>query len=94
MIDDEFCKRLWSAVLANALFDAARGYFKIHPENDEALTWLHSADTGQGSFLWVCEVLDHDPVKVRDSWRRQLRLLARQHWENLEVCHEQSADSD
>jgi len=53
----EACKRLWHAVLQQAIKDARWDV--------TARTWFWSKDQGTGSFLWICTVLDLSPEFIR-----------------------------
>lgn len=69
-------RRLWAAVFLCALRDLAEAhrYFvraslaerKTKPvEQSEPYRWLCSQDSGRGTFIWVCGVLDLDPDRTR-----------------------------
>ncbi len=55
------CKRLWHAVLKQAIKDARWDL--------TAQLWFCSKDQGIGSFLWICTLLDLSPESIQ-------RLLA------------------
>ncbi len=38
--------------------------------------WFRSNDTGEGSFIWVCDQLDIDPAVVRDKLGLRVSELA------------------
>ena len=61
---EEAYKRLWHAVLKQAIKDARWDM--------TARTWLCSKDQGTGSFLWICTLLDLSPESIR-------RLIARKY---------------
>jgi hypothetical protein len=60
----ESCKRLWAAVLEQAIEDVNRGGFYAQ----KARVWFQSKSEDVGSFLWVCWMLGIDP----DSTKRIL----------------------
>jgi len=51
------CKRLWYAVLQQAIKDS-RWDVKAH-------AWFFSEDQWPGSFLWICTVLDLSPEFIQ-----------------------------
>ena len=53
----ESCKRLWIAVLEQAINDLKRGYSHSHT----ARTWFQSDREDVGSFFWICGLLGIDP---------------------------------
>ena len=59
---EEGCKRLWAAVLKQAIKD-------IRCRNDRrrenALSWFNSKNKGTTSFLWICGILGLDPDLIR-----------------------------
>ena len=61
---EEDCKKLWVAVLAQAVKDARS---KHYTNRDSALSWLRSKNQGFASFLWVCSILGFDPDLIRMS---------------------------
>lgn len=65
-IMQDACKKLWAAVLEQAMTDAQE-----HHESygEEARKWLQSENLGTASFLWVCDVLDLDPGLFRTAGR-------------------------
>ena len=58
------CKRLWHAVLKQAIKDARWDV--------TARTWFCSNNQETGSFLWICTLLDLSPGPIR-------RLIARKY---------------
>jgi len=54
---EKACKRLWHAVLEQAIKDARWDV--------TAQAWFRSKDQGTGSFLWICAVLDLSPEFIR-----------------------------
>jgi len=62
------CKRLWSAVLEQALTDAQGNYNSLR---EEARKWFLSENYGAASFLWICDVLDLDPDFLRNVYRNE-----------------------
>ncbi len=80
---DESLRRLWCAVLEQALEDAKSRSFK---HKEEALEWFHSPSRGTGSFLWICSALDIDPGLIKKALpARQVIPLpsVRGQWENM-----------
>ncbi|TET63088.1 hypothetical protein E3J48_03070 [Candidatus Aerophobetes bacterium] len=59
---EKTCKRLWHAVLEQAIKDA---HWDV-----AARAWFWSKNQGIGSFLWICSVLGLSPELIR-------RLLAK-----------------
>ncbi len=59
---EETCKRLWIAVLKQAIKDSRGNY---HRNRDKALSWFSSANQGTGSFLWICSILGLNPNLTR-----------------------------
>ncbi len=56
------CKRLWAAVLEQAVRDA-HGY-NISLKED-ALEWFRSKNKGVGSFLRICFILELNPKFIQ-----------------------------
>ena len=52
-------KRLWASVLVQAIKDVQGNYLRYR---EEAFKWLQSESMEVGSFLWVCSVLELDPL--------------------------------
>jgi hypothetical protein len=59
---EETCKRLWIAVLKQAIEDARGNY---HRNREKALSWFNSENQGTGSFLWICSILGFNPNLTR-----------------------------
>ena len=53
---DIACKRLWCAVLQQAIKDS---HWDV-----TARSWFFSTDQEAGSFLWICTVLDFNPTLI------------------------------
>ena len=53
----EACKKLWQAVLKQAIKDARWDV--------TARLWFCSKDQGTGSFLWICSLLGISPESIR-----------------------------
>ena len=64
------CRRLWAAVLEQAIKDA-RGGRTYHIITEEARTWFRSQNEDVGSFIWICRTLDLDPSYVRGKVNQQ-----------------------
>ena len=64
------CRRLWAAVLEQAIKDA-RGGRTYHIITEEARTWFRSQNEDVGSFIWICRTLDLDPSYVRGKVKQQ-----------------------
>lgn len=80
------CRALWSAVLFEALatLKVWRRDGKHALEGRKAEQWLlHADERGVGSFAWVCQVLDIDPVAARERLRCQFKPLAASRAERL-----------
>ena len=60
------CKRLWTAVLAQAVTDAKGNYYR---DREEAREWFLSENYETASFLWICDVLGLDPDLFRNAYR-------------------------
>ena len=71
----ENCRRLWAAVLEQAIDDLGRGYVYA----GQAQAWFQSQNEGVGSFLWVCRMLNIDPDYAREGVSRKstVTLLSR-----------------
>lgn len=65
---EEAFKKLWSAVLQQALRDAQGNYYSYR---EEAREWLLSENHETASFLWVCDVLSLDPDLFRNAYRQE-----------------------
>ena len=61
---EESCKRLWTAVLEQAIKDARSNY---HRNKEKALSWFSSENQGTGSFLWLCSMLGLNPNLIRTN---------------------------
>lgn len=66
---EEACKKLWIAVLEQAIKDAQfeLAAYKAHVINifkESALEWFHSEEQGIGSFLWICALLHIEPTSI------------------------------
>ena len=66
----EGCKRLWLAVLVQALKDARCGieHRMGHARDvisENARAWFASQDPGIGSFHWICTILEIEPEYAR-----------------------------
>lgn len=62
-------KKLWYAVLFQALKDMTDV-----DDRTQARRWLYSLNKEPGSLIWLCDVLDIDPAKVRTAAKRTDRL--------------------
>jgi hypothetical protein len=71
-LDDAGCRRLWAAVLYQAIKDVDYG-------ESPAINWVYSRRKGIGSMRWICDMLDLDYHKLtalcmtRDGRSRILR---------------------
>lgn len=63
------CRRLWAAVLWNARNDLRdrRPNGDSKANRASALSWIKGRGDGVGSFVFVCEVLNLSPAKVREG---------------------------
>ena len=59
---EEGCKRLWAAVLKQAIKDI-RG--NNYHRREKAQSWLINNNQGTASFLWICNILGLDPDLIR-----------------------------
>lgn len=59
---EEACKRLWAAVLAQAVRDALGGNLYLRKS---AWAWLRSENQRVSSFHWICTILGLNPESVR-----------------------------
>jgi len=76
MGDDKRERALWAAVLIQAIEDVnwtpketisqAIKQRHLH-EKEKAKAYLKAKRAGIGSFLWICELFDIDPDKVREA---------------------------
>jgi hypothetical protein len=60
---EETCKRLWIAVLKQAIEDARCNNY--HRNREKTLSWFSSENQGTGSFLWICSILGFNPNLIR-----------------------------
>ena len=58
------CKKLWSAVLEQAIRDAQGNY-----DSEEARKWFLSEDDGTASLIWICDLLGLEPDLFRKAYR-------------------------
>jgi hypothetical protein len=56
-LDDAGCRRLWAAVMYEAVRGVDRG-------EAPAINWVYSRRTGVGSMRWICDMLDLDYNKL------------------------------
>ena len=56
-LDDAGCRRLWAAVMYEAIRGIDRG-------ESPAINWLYSKLAGVGSMRWICDMLDLDYHKL------------------------------
>jgi len=77
------CKRLWAAVLHQAMKDASADIMAARARNTNnpqvndypAGTWLMSDKNGVGSLRWICDMLDMNPYTVRNTVLANARAL-------------------
>lgn len=73
-------KALWASVLLLAIRDTRKHLRKhrttiipdgamIEGDEGDAIRWIMNDSRRPGGFLWVCSMLEHDPVWVRDRIR-------------------------
>lgn len=70
LVDDTAYRRLWAAVLCQAIKDVDDPKVKqtYDPERDEALPplyWIFSHDESPHSMRWICDMLDLDYGKLQ-----------------------------
>lgn len=62
-------KNLWFAVLYRAMCDAVHGrdyeFVMTYPVKDDALKWFKSKSTEEGSFNWICLMLDFNAGHIQ-----------------------------
>ena len=75
------CKRLWSAVLEQAVTDAQGN---CDSRREEARRWLLSENYGAASFLWICDMLGLEPDFFRNAYRYE--------WNGLDYCKAANLD--
>lgn len=56
-LDDAGCRRLWAAVMYEAIRGIDRG-------ESPAINWLYSKRASVGSMRWICDMLDLDYNKL------------------------------
>lgn len=56
-LDDAGCRRLWAAVMYQAIKDLDGG-------STSGINWVYSRHTGVGSMRWICDMLDLDYGKL------------------------------
>lgn len=61
-MNEDACKRLWAAVLDQAIRDALGGNLYLRKT---AWAWFHSEHQRVGSFLWICTILGLNPRFVQ-----------------------------
>ena len=61
-------KRLWSAVLNQAIKDAQENH-SIYAE--DARAWFCSKNQAIGSFIWICMILDLHPDTFRSVYQER-----------------------
>jgi hypothetical protein len=72
--DDSGYRRLWSAVVFQAIRD-----MEYERGRRPAVNWIYSRDDGAGSMRWICDMLDLDYHKLlrlsmtRDGRRKILK---------------------
>lgn len=71
------CKRLWCAVLQQAIKDSRWDV--------TARSWFFSKDRGASSFLWICTVLNLKPEDIR-------KLLVNMHTEDATFARRSKTD--
>jgi hypothetical protein len=57
-IDDMCCRRLWAAVLYQAIKDLDEG-------ESPAINWVYARRNSAGSMRWICDMLDLDYSKLQ-----------------------------
>jgi hypothetical protein len=60
VIDDTPYRRLWAAVLKNAIAE-----MEHRGERGGAAHWIFSEKTDEGSMRWICDMLDFDHRKLQ-----------------------------
>lgn len=63
-LEEEACRRLWAAVLKQAIEDA-QNHKVADIVKDEAMGWIRSENQNVGSFEWICSTLDLEPDLLR-----------------------------
>jgi hypothetical protein len=58
-VDDSGCRRLWAAVVYQAIKD-----MEYETGRRRALNWIYSGEDSVGSMRWVCDMLDLDYHKL------------------------------
>ena len=58
-MDDAGCRRLWAAVVYQAVKD-----MEYETGRRLAINWMYSDRTGPGSMRWICDMLDLDYYKL------------------------------
>jgi hypothetical protein len=56
-LDDMGCRRLWAAVMYQAIKDVDDG-------RPPAINWVYSRRSNVGSMRWICDMLDLDYHKL------------------------------
>ena len=56
-LDDAGCRRLWAAVMYEAVRGVDRG-------EAPAINWVYARRTSVGSMRWICDMLDLDYNKL------------------------------
>lgn len=71
------CRRLWAAVLAQALWDLRRtkeAEAKKRYYLDNPTGWFESREVFIGSFEWICQICELDSGAVRARLQQMRRL--------------------
>lgn len=58
-MDDAGCRRMWAAVVYQAVKD-----MEYETGRRPAINWMYSDRTGVGSMRWICDMLDLDYYKL------------------------------
>jgi hypothetical protein len=70
---DQKYRDLWAAVLKQAIKDAKQS---INSSLTSPGLWFSSNNHTVGSFLWICGVLNIDPVSVRPAAGFEMKRAA------------------
>jgi predicted DNA-binding ribbon-helix-helix protein len=67
VIEENQARRLWSAVLIQAIKDSRNRAKEMKSIRAEALEWIKSNSNYENSFCAICTILDLNPAKTREK---------------------------
>ena len=64
------CKKLWIAVLKQAIKDSQRD---AKSSIVRSQLWFYHDSKEVGSYLWICDILNLDPESIRSSIKLEIQ---------------------